>query len=285
MDKISNAMRASLLTQAVPYIKKYAHTYVVVKYGGNAMTDEGLKKSVMEDILLLHLVGVKVVLVHGGGPEINRTLDKMAISSHFVDGLRVTSPEVMDVVQMVLAGKVNKDLVSRIQALGGKAVGICGLDGALIRVHQQSEALGLVGEIDHIQTDLIDDLVEKGYIPVISSIGLDEDGKAYNINADTAAAQIAGALQAKTFVTLTNVDGVLLDKDDAATLVSTLSAKEANQFIDEGTISGGMIPKIACCLEAIQAGAEKVCIINGEVPHAILIELLTDEGLGTMVTP
>ena len=282
MDKVTNAKRAQILTAAVPYIKEYTDKYVVVKYGGNAMTDPELKKSVMQDLLLLNLVGVKVVLVHGGGPEINSALDKMQIESTFKDGLRVTDEPTMEVVQMVLAGKVNKGLVANLVELGGKAVGLCGIDGNMIKVHKKNADLGLVGEIDDIDTTLIETVISQGYIPVLSSIGVDENGVAYNINADTVAAKVAGALQAETMVAMTNIDGVMRDKDNPTSLIPQLSVAEAEQLKQEGIIAGGMIPKVDCCLEAIEAGAQKVFIINGEIPHAILIELLTNEGLGTM---
>jgi acetylglutamate kinase len=282
LDKVTNAKRAQILTAAVPYIKEYTDKYVVVKYGGNAMTDPELKKSVMQDLLLLNLVGVKVVLVHGGGPEINSALDKMQIESTFKDGLRVTDEPTMEVVQMVLAGKVNKGLVANIVELGGKAVGLCGIDGNMIKVHKKNADLGLVGEIDDIDTTLIETVISQGYIPVLSSIGVDENGVAYNINADTVAAKVAGALQAETMVAMTNIDGVMRDKDNPTSLIPQLSVAEAEQLKQEGIIAGGMIPKVDCCLEAIEAGAQKVFIINGEIPHAILIELLTNEGLGTM---
>ena len=273
MKNVTNAMRAHILTAAVPYIKQYTDQYVVVKYGGNAMVDEELKKSVMKDLLLLQLVGVKVVLVHGGGPAINSTLEAMQIESHFANGLRVTDEATMDVVQMVLAGKVNKGLVADLTDLGGKAVGLCGVDGNMIQVHKQNEELGYVGYIDTIDTSIIHDVISRGYIPVISSIGMGADGKTYNINADTVAAKIAGALKAETMVAMTNIP---------KSLISKITMAEANQLKVDGIIAGGMIPKVDCCLEAIKSGAQKVFIINGEIPHAILIELLTDEGLGTM---
>lgn len=282
MKQITNAERAQLLTQAVPYIKDYTNTYVVVKYGGNAMTDIGLQQSVMEDLLLLQLVGVKVVLVHGGGPAINETLSALQIESQFVNGLRVTDEATMDVVQMVLAGKVNKDLVALIGALGGKAVGLCGIDGNMIQVHQKDPNLGWVGEVDSIDTTLIKAVINEGYIPVIATVGVDVHGNHYNVNADTVAAQVAGALEAETMLTLTNVDGVMKDPTDPASLIPQLTVAETQTLVETGVINGGMIPKVECCLEAIAAGAHKVSIINGEVPHAILIELLTDKGLGTL---
>lgn len=282
MNTVTNAMRAHILTAAVPYIKQYTDKYVVVKYGGNAMTDPELKKSVMNDLLLLQLVGVKVVLVHGGGPDINSTLDKMQIESKFANGLRITDEDTMDVVQMVLAGKVNKGLVADLISFGGRAVGLCGVDGHMIQVHQKNEDLGYVGEVDTIDPTVIDDIISKGYIPVISSIGCGSDGQVYNVNADTVAAKIAGALKAETMVAMTNIDGVLRDVNNPDSLIPRITVAEAAQLKEEGIIAGGMIPKVDCCLEALASGAQKVFIINGEIPHAILIELLTDEGLGTM---
>lgn len=280
----SNAVRAEILTQAVPYIKEYTGKYVVAKYGGNAMTDPQLKKSVMQDILLLQLVGVKVILVHGGGPEISAMLKKLSIESHFENGLRVTDDDTMEVVQMVLAGKVNKSLAADLSALGGRAVGLCGIDGGLIKVHQKNEKLGHVGEIDEINTKILDDLLDGGFIPVISSIGIDDDGNPYNINADTAAAKIAAALHAESMVVMSNINGVLRDKDDENSLISQMSLANAEELKKSGIIAGGMIPKVDCCTNAVKEGVKKVFIINGEIPHAILIELLTDEGLGTMFT-
>ena len=280
----SNAVRAEILTQAVPYIKEYTGKYVVAKYGGNAMTDPQLKKSVMQDILLLQLVGVKVILVHGGGPEISAMLKKLSIESHFENGLRVTDDDTMEVVQMVLAGKVNKSLAADLSALGGRAVGLCGIDGGLIKVHQKNEKLGHVGEIDEINTKILDDLLDGGFIPVISSIGIDDDGNPYNINADTAAAKIAAALHAESMVVMSNINGVLRDKDDENSLISQISLADAEELKKSGIIAGGMIPKVDCCTNAVKEGVKKVFIINGEIPHAILIELLTDEGLGTMFT-
>ncbi|WP_298027134.1 acetylglutamate kinase [uncultured Dialister sp.] len=280
----SNAVRAEILTQAVPYIKEYTGKYVVAKYGGNAMTDPQLKKSVMQDILLLQLVGVKVILVHGGGPEISAMLKKLSIESHFENGLRVTDDDTMEVVQMVLAGKVNKSLAADLSALGGKAVGLCGIDGGLIKVHKKDEKLGNVGEIDEIDTKILDDLLDGGFIPVISSIGIDDEGNAYNINADTAAAKIAAALHAESMVVMSNINGVLRDKNDENSLISQISLADAEELKKSGIIAGGMIPKVDCCTNAVKEGVKKVFIINGEIPHAILIELLTDEGLGTMFT-
>lgn len=280
----SNAVRAEILTQAVPYIKEYTGKYVVAKYGGNAMTDPALKKSVMQDILLLSLVGVKVILVHGGGPEISAMLKRLSIASHFEKGLRVTDDATMEVVQMVLAGKVNKSLAANLTALGGKAVGLCGIDGGLIKVHKKDEKLGQVGEIDSINKKILDDLLDGGFIPVISSIGIDNAGNPYNINADTAAAKIAAAIHAESMVVMSNINGVLKDKDDPDSLIKKITLTDAEALKKDGTIAGGMIPKVDCCTNAIKEGVKKVFIINGEIPHAILIELLTDEGLGTMFT-
>lgn len=281
----SNQVRAEILTQAIPYIKEYRGKYVVAKYGGNAMTDPVLRKSVMQDILLLQLMGVKIVLVHGGGPDINQMLDALHIESHFENGLRVTDKDTMEVVQMVLAGKVNKSLVADITALGGKAAGICGIDGNMIQVHTKSPALGYVGEIDKIDKTIIDDLLNGGFIPVISSVGVDENGQPHNINADTAAAKIAAALNVQCMVVMSNIAGVLMDKDDPTTLIKELTLAETDALIEKGIIAGGMIPKVECCTNAVKEGVGKVFIINGEIPHAILIELLTDEGLGTMFVP
>lgn len=280
----SNAVRAEILTQAVPYIKEYTGKYVVAKYGGNAMTDPALKKSVMQDILLLSLVGVKVILVHGGGPEISAMLKRLSIESHFENGLRVTDDATMEVVQMVLAGKVNKSLAADLTALGGKAVGLCGIDGGLIKVHKKDEKLGQVGEIDSINKKILDDLLDGGFIPVISSIGIDDAGNPYNINADTAAAKIAAAIHAESMVVMSNINGVLKDKDDPDSLIKKITLTDAEALKKDGTIAGGMIPKVDCCTNAVKEGVKKVFIINGEIPHAILIELLTDEGPGTMFT-
>lgn len=280
----SNAVRAEILTQAVPYIKEYTGKYVVAKYGGNAMTDPALKKSVMQDILLLSLVGVKVILVHGGGPEISAMLKRLSIESHFENGLRVTDDATMEVVQMVLAGKVNKSLAADLTALGGKAVGLCGIDGGLIKVHKKDEKLGQVGEIDSINKKILDDLLDGGFIPVISSIGIDDAGNPYNINADMAAAKIAAAIHAESMVVMSNINGVLKDKDDPDSLIKKITLTDAEALKKDGTIAGGMIPKVDCCTNAVKEGVKKVFIINGEIPHAILIELLTDEGLGTMFT-
>ncbi len=281
---ITNAQRAEVLTQALPYIKKYYGKTVVIKYGGNAMINEDLKEQVMEDIVLLSLIGVKVVLVHGGGPEISEMLQKIGKKSEFVEGLRVTDHETAEIVQMVLAGKVNKNLVNLLQINGGKAMGISGMDGHLIEAETKDDRLGFVGKITKINAGPIFDLIKDDYIPVVSTVGCDMKGNVYNINADTAAAYIAGALGAERLVLMTDIAGILKDKDDAKSLIPCLSIDEAEDLFEDGTISGGMIPKVECCIDAIHRGVKKVIIMDGRVPHALLIETLTDEGAGTMVT-
>ena len=278
---LSNAQRAEVLTQALPYIKRYTGKIVVVKYGGNAMTNEQLKQQVMEDIVLLWLIGVKVVLVHGGGPEISEFMGKLGKQPVFVEGLRVTDQETVDIVQMVLAGKVNKTLVNLLQMKGGKAVGLSGMDGRLIQARVKDPRLGFVGEITGVDIQPVLDLLEKGYIPVISTIGCDEHGNSYNINSDTATAHIAAALDAERLIMMTDIAGILRDKDDPSTLIPALTVDEAVKLYDVGIISGGMIPKVDCCIRAIRDGVENVVIMDGRVPHSILMELLTDEGAGT----
>ena len=280
----SNAQRAEVLTAALPYIKKYSGKIVVIKYGGNAMINPQLKEQVMEDIALLWLIGVKVVLVHGGGPEISETMEKLGKKAVFVDGLRVTDKETVDIVQMVLAGKVNKTLVNLIQMKGGHAVGLSGIDGGIIEATMKNEALGFVGQITKIRTQPITDLLEKNYIPVISTVASDRQGNVYNINGDTAAAYIAGALGAERMIMMTDIAGILRDKDDASTLIPHITVNDAKKLYDEGVISGGMIPKVDCCIEALEHGVENVVIMDGRIPHSILMELLTNEGAGTMVT-
>ncbi|MBQ9838677.1 MAG: acetylglutamate kinase [Oscillospiraceae bacterium] len=283
-NEFSNAERAQVLTQALPYIKKYSGKIVVIKYGGNAMQTEQLKQQVMEDIALLWLIGVKVVLVHGGGPEISQMMNKLGKEAVFVDGLRVTDEETVDIVQMVLAGKVNKTLVNLIQTKGGHAVGVSGVDGGIIEAKMKNKKLGFVGEITKIRTQPITDLLEKGYIPVISTIASDRQGNTYNINGDTAAAHIAGALGAERMILMTDIAGILRDKDDPRTLIPHVTIADAKRLYDEGIISGGMIPKVDCCIEALTHGVKNVVIMDGRTPHSILMELLTDEGAGTMVT-
>ncbi len=281
-NKPTMAQRAEILTQALPYIQKYYNKIIVVKYGGNAMINDELKEAVMGDIVLLSLIGVKVVLVHGGGPEITEMLGKIGKKSEFVDGLRVTDKETVDIVQMVLAGKVNKNLVNLLQSKGGKAIGLCGIDGHMIEAKKTDERLGYVGEITNVNVSPILDVLEKGYIPVISTVGYDNANNVYNINADTVAARIAGELKAESLISMTDTVGLCYDKDDPSTLISKVFVSDAPKLIRDGVISGGMIPKINCCIEAIRRGVHKVFIIDGRIPHSILIETLTDEGIGTM---
>lgn len=280
---ITNSQRAEVLTQALPYIQKYYGKTVVIKYGGNAMINEELKQQVMEDIVLLFLIGVKVVLVHGGGPEITETLKKIGKESVFVEGLRVTDRETAEVVQMVLAGKINKNLVNLLEIKGGKAMGISGIDGHLIEAKTKDDRLGFVGSITKVNVEPIFDLLEHNYIPVVSTVGCDMDGNVYNVNADTAAAYIAGAMNAERLISMTDIAGILKDKDDPDSLIPYICIDDAVKLFDDGTISGGMIPKVECCIDAIHRGVKKVIIMDGRVPHALLIETLTDEGAGTMV--
>lgn len=280
--RIDNKQRAEVLIEALPYIKNYSGKILLVKYGGSAMRDEGLKRAVMGDLVLLSLIGVKVVLVHGGGPEITEMLDRLGKKTEFVDGLRVTDKETADVVQMVLAGKVNKDLVNLVQSLGGKAIGLSGADGGLIEAKQLDPRLGYVGEIESLNVKPILDVLDAGYIPVVSTVGCDREGNVYNINADTAAARIAGMLKAESFINMTDTPGLLEDEKDESTLIGKIFVSEAQRMINQGQLSGGMIPKVSCCVEAIRRGVKKVFIIDGRVPHSILIETLTDEGMGTM---
>ena len=280
----SNAERAEVLTAALPYIQKYRGHIVVIKYGGNAMISEELRSQVMEDIVLLQLIGIKVVLVHGGGPEITNLMERLGKQAQFVDGLRVTDEETVDIVQMVLSGKINKTLVRLIGLRGGKAMGISGADDQLIQAEMKDPQLGFVGKITDVNIQPVLDLLEKGYIPVISTVGCDLSGNIYNINGDTAAAFIAGALGAKRLIMMTDIAGVLRDKNDPASLIPQLSVEEASALFREGTIAGGMIPKVECCITAISRGVDKAIIMDGRVPHSILMELLTDEGAGTMLT-
>ena len=281
--KVTNAQRAEILTQALPYIKKYYGKTIVIKYGGNAMINEELKEQVMEDIVLLHLIGVNVVLVHGGGPEITDTLKRIGKESQFVGGLRVTDKETVDVVQMVLAGKINKTLVNKLEINGGRAIGISGLDGHMIKAEMKNPELGYVGKINEVDVTPINDLIEKGYIPVVSTIGCDDEGNVYNINADTAAAFIAGHMKAERLITMTDIEGILKDKNDPHSVIPDIDIKGCYELFESGVIGGGMIPKVECCIEAIRKGVKTVTILDGRVPHALLIETLTNEGAGTMV--
>ena len=284
MSDFTNSERAEVLSEALPHIKRYNGKIVVIKYGGNAMINEDLKNKVMRDIVLLWLVGVKVVLVHGGGPEITDLMDKMGKKAEFVGGLRVTDKETVDIVQMVLAGKINKSLVNLLEKYGGKAMGISGIDADLIKAKPKSEALGYVGDITEVNPEVIKDMLDKGYIPVVSTIARDEEGNTYNINGDTAAAAIAGALEAERMIMMTNIRGVLMDKNDPNSLVAELKISEAVSLMNSGIIDGGMIPKIDCCIEAIHRGVKHAVIIDGCKPDSIILELLTNEGDGTMIT-
>lgn len=284
INPISNADRANVLVQALPYIQKYAGKTIVVKYGGNAMINEDLKDAVMSDIVLMQLVGINVVLVHGGGPEINAMLNKVGKESKFVHGMRYTDEETMEIVQMVLAGKVNKDLVQLLEQHSGRAVGLCGLDGNMIRAEKMlsGEDLGFVGEITEVNTKLINDAANQGYIPIIATVASGKNGEVYNINADIAAARIAAELGALKLILMTDIRGLLKDKDDESTIIPVANVSEVPRLQRQGIISGGMIPKIDCCVEAVRRGVGRAHIIDGRIPHSILIELFSDEGIGTM---
>ncbi|MEE7582522.1 MAG: acetylglutamate kinase [Oscillospiraceae bacterium] len=283
MENISNNMRSQVLIDALPYIQKYNNKVVVIKYGGNAMTNDILKQAVMSDIVLLWLVGIKVVLVHGGGPEINDMLKRLNIESKFINGLRYTDKDTIDVVKMVLSGKVNKELVALLQQNEGKALGLCGIDGEMLLAEKlQSEVdLGYVGKIKKVNTKPILDALDNGYIPVIATVGIGEDGQTYNINADTASSRIASELGAENLILMTDISGLLKDKDDPSTLIKSVNVSEVPFMKRQGIISGGMIPKIDCCVEAVRRGVKRTSIIDGRVPHSILIELLSNEGIGT----
>lgn len=283
MIDVTNAQRAEILTAALPYIRKYYGKIIVIKYGGNSMVSEELKQQVMDDIVLLSLIGVHVVLVHGGGPEITDTLTRLGKTTAFVDGLRVTDRETAEIVQMVLAGKINKSLVNLLGTKGGNAIGLSGLDSHIIMAQMRDERLGYVGSITSVNVKPVSDLLERGYIPVISTVGCDAEGNVYNVNADTAASHIAGALGAERLIMLTDVQGIMRDRNDPSSLISDLDIRGAHELFDSGVISGGMIPKVECCIDAINRGVRKVVIIDGRVPHALLIETLTAEGAGTMM--
>lgn len=282
IGNIGNAEKAEILMQALPYIKKYHKQTVVIKYGGNAMTDENIKKMVMGDLVLLRQIGVNVVLVHGGGPEINDALKKMNIETEFVGGLRKTGADAISVVQMVLAGKVNKDLVNLIELCGGQAVGLCGIDGRMIEADFENKELGFVGKITNVNPKPVLDMLDAGFIPVVASVGCDKKGNVYNINADTVAARLAAELKAMSLINLSDVPGLLKDKNDPTTLIKEVNVSETLKLMNEGIISGGMIPKVKCCVEAIRRGVKQVFIIDGTVEHAILVEMMNDEGVGTM---
>lgn len=280
----SHVERAQVLAEALPYIQKYSGKTVVVKYGGNAMISEALRKAVISDIILLHLVGIQVVVVHGGGPEISAMLKKIGKESRFVDGLRYTDEETMEVVQQVLCGKVNKDLVATLNRMGGRALGLCGMDAGLFQARKLSERYGLVGEITQVDPSIVEDALADGYIPVVSTVAQGVDGEtAYNINADTAAAKLAVALHAEKLILLTDVRGLLRDAKNEETLIRVVELPEVPGLVKDGIIQGGMIPKVDCCVEAVRSGVERTHILDGRIPHSILIEMLSDEGIGTML--
>jgi len=281
---MTNTVRADVLTQALPYLKKYIGRVVVIKYGGNAMTSDALRRAVMSDLILLQLVGIRAVLIHGGGPEITGMLKKLGIPSRFVNGLRYTDAETADVVQMVLSGKTNKDLVSLLQTSGGKAVGLCGLDGGMLRVKkvESEEDLGFVGDVERVDATLLRQALDGGFLPVVATVGADETGQVYNVNADTAAAAIAGALGAENLIVLTDVRGLLRDPKDETTLIPSVQVSEVPALVKQGVLSGGMIPKVQCCVEAVRRGVKRAFMIDGRIEHAILLEMFSDEGIGTM---
>ncbi|HBC69576.1 MAG TPA: acetylglutamate kinase [Sutterella sp.] len=284
IGNFSNSERAQILVEALPHIRRYSGRVVVVKYGGNAMINETLKQQVMEDIVLLRLIGVKVVLVHGGGPEISDMMARLGKKAEFVDGLRVTDKETVDIVQMILAGKINKTLVGLLGAKGGRAIGLSGIDDGLIEAKCKDPRLGYVGEVTRVRPAIVMDLLERGYIPVVSTVACGLNGETFNINGDTAAASLAGALRAERLLMMTDIAGILRDPKDPSTLIPEISVSEASKLFHEGVISGGMIPKVECCIKAIRDGVRKVTILDGRIPHSILMELLTNEGAGTMVS-
>ncbi len=284
----TNMERANILIQALPYIQKYNGKTFVIKYGGNAMINEELKEAVIRDIILLSCVGIRVVVVHGGGPEINKLLKKIGKQSEFINGLRITDEETIEMVQMVLAGKVNKDIVSLILESGGNAVGLCGIDGNMLKARKLQETngvdLGYVGEITEINEEVIKNTLDSGYIPVISTVALgEEDGKVYNINADYAAAKISVKLNAEKLILLTDVPGILRDTNDLDSLISVVNLNDVPELIENNVIDGGMIPKVQCCVEAIQGEVKRTHIIDGRIPHSILLEVFSNEGVGTMI--
>ena len=282
--KEAAASRVRVLSEALPYIQKFAGRTIVIKYGGAAMKDSSLKAKVITDVVFLACVGVRSVVVHGGGPEINSWLEKLNIEPQFKDGLRVTDADTMDVVEMVLAGRVNKDLVSLINRAGALAVGLCGKDGNLIQARPVGkEGVGFVGEVTNINTGLIESLINSGYVPVISSVAADDNGQAYNINADTVAGEIAAALQAEKLILLTDTPGILYDYHDPSTLINKLDIQKARDLIDQGVVSGGMIPKVSCCVRSLAQGVKAAHILDGRLPHSLLLEILTDEGIGSMI--
>ena len=283
-DELTNQTRAHVLVQALPNLQKYYGKTIVVKYGGNAMTSETLKEQVMEDIVLLTMVGIRVVLVHGGGPELSALMQRLGKKPEFIDGLRVTDKETIDMAQMVLAGKINKSLVNLLQMKGGQAIGLSGMDGRLIQAKIRDPRYGYVGDITKINPDVITTLLNSGYIPVISTLGCDADGNTYNINGDTGAGKIASAINAERLIMMTDIEGIMRDRDNPDSLISNLTVKQAEELMEERIISGGMIPKVNCCIDALNEGVKAAVIIDGRVPHATLMEILTDEGAGTLIT-
>ncbi|MFI3115805.1 MAG: acetylglutamate kinase [Clostridia bacterium] len=281
---INDTIRSEILIDALPYIQKYRNKIVVIKYGGNAMINEDLKFAVMRDLVMLQMIGIKVVLVHGGGPEINNMLKKINKQSEFVNGLRYTDEETMEIVQMVLCGKINKDLVALLQNNGGKALGFCGTDGGMLKATklQTEQDLGLVGEITSVNTEAIHMALDNGFIPVISSVAMDDDSNTYNINADIGASKIASALGAVNFILMTDIAGVLSDKNNPSTLIPEICLNEVPKLMKDGVLAGGMIPKVECCVDAIRRGVKSSCIIDGRIKHSILIEMLTNQGIGTL---
>lgn len=286
MVNIPSSDKAAVIAEALPYLQKYANKVVVIKYGGNAMVNDELKAAVMSDIVLLSLVGIRVVLVHGGGPEISGMLSAIGKESRFIDGLRYTDEDTIKIVQMVLSGKTNKDLVSLLQQQGGKALGFCGIDGGMIKAvrlaGKNGADLGYVGEITKVDTAPVLDALDRGYIPVIATIGTDDNGTVYNINADSAAAAIAAELHAENLILMTDIRGLLRNKEDETTLIPVVNCSEVPALVREGIIGGGMIPKVDCCVTAVRRGVNRAFIIDGRIPHSILVEMMTDEGIGTM---
>jgi acetylglutamate kinase len=282
LKNLDNSTRAEILVQALPYLKRYYGKTIVVKYGGNAMISDDLKEQVMEDIVLLSMVGIKVVLVHGGGPEMSDVMKKLGKVPEFVDGLRVTDAETIEIAEMVLAGKINKSLVNLIQMKGGKAVGLSGIDGRMIRADFRDERLGYVGDVVKVDAKPITTLLDNGYIPVVSTIGCDKKGNIFNINGDTAAGKIAPAVNAVRLIMMTDIEGIMSDPNDPNSVIREMKISQAEQMIEDGIISGGMIPKVRCCIDALDGGVSAAVIIDGRVPHATLMELLTGEGAGTM---
>ena len=282
--KLSPCEKANVLIESLPYIKSFHNETVVIKYGGNAMMNEELKHSVIRDIVLMKFVGMNPIIVHGGGPDITNLMKKLGKEAEFIDGLRVTDEETMEITEMVLFGKINREIVSCINANGVKSIGISGKDGGTFRAKQKDTKLGLVGEIVEVNTDLIDTIINKGYIPVISPIAYGDEGESFNINADEVAGRLAAELNAKKLILITDVKGVMKDRNDSSTVISQIKTKNIKEYMDKGIISGGMIPKIKCCFEAIKGGVERAHIIDGRKPHSILLEIFTNEGIGTMIT-